>query len=89
MLAHGLIDETQRLVVQYGADLPLLQTLNYKQALALIDGRLTKAETLDEMRRANLRYARRQMSWWRGRTDIRWFSPQARRDLNDFLTQQL
>ena len=63
MLAEGLVAERQHLIDRYGADLPLWQTVNYKEA-----------PDLEAMVRANMRYARRQMSWWRGRKDIRWFS---------------
>lgn len=75
MLKEGLLKETNGLVQHYGADLPLLQTINYREALAVLGGRLSEKEATQEMVRANLRYARRQMSWWRGRKDIAWYSP--------------
>jgi tRNA dimethylallyltransferase len=75
MLKEGLLKETNGLVQRYGADLPLLQTINYREALAGLVGRLSEKEVTREMVRANLHYARRQMSWWRGRKDIAWCSP--------------
>jgi tRNA dimethylallyltransferase len=75
MMEEGLIAETQRLIDRYGADLPLLQTMNYKQALGILSGELSPDQAQEKMVRANLKYARRQMSWWRGRTDITWHSP--------------
>lgn len=74
MLDEGLVDEVERLMGRYGKDLPLLQTINYKQVLMMLDGELKEGELLEKMVRANMRYARRQMSWWRGRNEIRWFS---------------
>ncbi|PIT97986.1 MAG: hypothetical protein COT71_03085 [Candidatus Andersenbacteria bacterium CG10_big_fil_rev_8_21_14_0_10_54_11] len=86
MLFDGLMEETQRLIDRYGRDFPLLQTINYKQALSALAGKMTEREAVTEMTRVNLRYARRQMSWWfrktpstagpRGRSarkEIRWF----------------
>ena len=61
MVEMGLMAEKQRLIVQYGADLPLLNTINYRQV-----------PDHDEMVRSNLKYARRQMSWWRGHREIKW-----------------
>lgn len=72
MLVDGLLEETQSLVDIYGADLPLLKTMNYKQALGIIQGTLLEQEALGDMRRANIRYARRQMSWWKNRNEITW-----------------
>lgn len=75
MLADGLVEETRHLIDMYGADLPLLQTMNYQQTLVVISGELSVEEAQQDMIRANMRYARRQMSWWRGRRDITWYSP--------------
>jgi len=72
MLTDGLLEEVQVLRNQYGASLPLLQTINYKQAGAVLDGEKTKDEAREEMIRVNMRYARRQMSWWRNRPEIKW-----------------
>jgi tRNA dimethylallyltransferase len=63
MLEAGLVQEREQLIARYGADLPLLQTINYKEA-----------PDVEAMVRANMRYARRQMSWWKNRTGIVWFS---------------
>lgn len=73
MISHGLLGETQSLIDVYGADLPLLQTMNYKQAAAVLRGEMSERQAHESMVRANMRYARRQMSWWRGREEIRWF----------------
>jgi len=75
MLKDGLIEETRRLIDRYSADLPLLATLNYREAAAVLRGEWPQEKAREEMIRANLKYARRQMSWWRGRQDITWYSP--------------
>jgi tRNA dimethylallyltransferase len=75
MLDDGLIEETVKLQEKYGVDLLLLKTMNYLQAGKVIAGDMTKEEAVEEMARVNLRYARRQMSWWRGRDEIEWVNP--------------
>ena len=72
MIEEGLVDEIKLLQSKYGTHLPLLRTINYKQIATMLTNEITKKEAIDEMIRANHRYARRQMSWWRGRKDITW-----------------
>lgn len=75
MFEEGLLVEVKQLRERYGADLPLLQTQNYRQAGAALDGTMTQAEAIADMVQADMRYARRQMSWWRGREEITWITP--------------
>lgn len=72
MFAEGLLEETQGLREKYGKDLPLLQTLNYRQAGAVLDGTLTQDAAVESMVKDTMRYAHRQMSWWKGRKEIEW-----------------
>lgn len=77
MLQDGLLEEVEALQRRFGHACPLLATLNYRQASAVLAGRLTHDEAVEEMTKANMRYAHRQMSWWRKRLDIRWFATPA------------
>jgi len=74
MLSDGLLDEVQQLRAQYGRDLPLLTTMNYQHAGELLDQKISAAEALQKIVSLNVRYARRQMSWWKNRNDITWFA---------------
>lgn len=72
MLEDGLLEETAALREHYGADLPLLKTMNYRQAARVLDGILSPPQAVAEMKKENMRYARRQMSWWKNRKEIEW-----------------
>lgn len=72
MFEHGLLAETKHLQDQYDPSLPLLQTMNYRQAATVLNQTVSLEDAVIENIRVNMRYARRQMSWWRGRNDIRW-----------------
>lgn len=72
MVEAGLIEETKRLQETYSPDLPLLQTMMYKEAGLVLSGNLTQEEAITEMIRVQLRYARRQMSWWKRNAEIKW-----------------
>lgn len=73
MLNDGLVQECTLLYQTYG-DIPLLNTLNYRQAALLARGSLNRTQARESMVRATMRYAHRQMSWWRKNPDITWFS---------------
>lgn len=60
MIADGLAEEIAAIKNQY-PDSKLLQTMNYKENC-----------DIDAMVQSNMRYAHRQMSWWKRRTDIGW-----------------
>ena len=72
MFDDGLLNETKQLQNTYGPELPLLNTPNYRQAVAVLAGRLSQAEAEADMVRSDMRYAHRQMSWWRRRPEISW-----------------
>ena len=70
--ATNLVTETAALRDKYGKDLPLLKTMNYKQAGELLDGKATPVSALEDTIRVNIKYAKRQMAWWKGRAEITW-----------------
>lgn len=74
MFAEGLLVEVRQLRERYGRDLSLLRTMHYRQAGEVLDGSISEAEAVAKMVQDNLRYAHRQMSWWRGRKEIEWRS---------------
>lgn len=74
MLDGGLVEETKKLREKYRKDLPLLKTMNYLQAGRLIDDELTQEAALAEMVQVNMRYAHRQMNWWRRNKEIEWLA---------------
>lgn len=86
MFKDGLLEEVQRLHERFGLNLPLLSTMHYLQAGALLDKKTSHEDALRETISANVRYAHRQMSWWKNRDDITWFDP-TNLELSDLLEQ--
>lgn len=72
MFQEGLVEETRQLRKRYTSALPLLQTMNYKQAGNVLDGLQSEDEAIQEAIRANMKYAHRQMAWWKHREEIGW-----------------
>ena len=75
MWQEGLLAEVRRLLdMGYAADLRPLQSLGYRQALAVIRGEVGEAEALAEMQRATRNYAKRQVTWFRRESVAEWIT---------------
>jgi tRNA dimethylallyltransferase len=79
MLEAGLLDEVSGLLARgYPATLPPLQAIGYRQAVAVLEGRLPRQRLEPEIVTATMRYAKRQMTWFRHQTRPIWCpDPQA------------
>jgi tRNA dimethylallyltransferase len=75
----GLVEETRALVARYDASLPAFSGIGYTEALAVIEGRLTREAAISEDARRNVLFARRQATWFRREPVVRWLD--ATRDL--------
>jgi tRNA dimethylallyltransferase len=80
MLARGLVEEVRALVARYGADLRPLRAIGYRQAMAVARGEQTVDQAQRDIVKETMRYAKRQMTWFRHQEDVRWFreAPDAR-----------
>ena len=75
MLEQGLVDEVRGLLSR-GTD-PLarpLQAIGYRQALSVLRGEMTLEEAERAIVTATLRFAKRQMTWFRHQAEVRWFA---------------
>lgn len=85
MLAEGWLDEIDRLISRYGEDLPLLQTLGYAELLAHRRGDLSLEDARALIVRNTRRYARRQLTWFRGERAAIWLDPSAHGNLQAWI----
>jgi tRNA dimethylallyltransferase len=72
MFAAGLLDEVRGLLSRYPADLRPLQAIGYRQAVAVVQGRLAAADASRDMVKDTMRYAKRQRTWFRHQEDVSW-----------------
>jgi len=77
---RGLVEETARLREQYGPELPLLQTIGYREALGVLEGRHSPAEAEAPTERRTWLFAKRQRTWFRHRHQPRWLNPESALD---------
>ena len=75
MLAGGLLDEVRAVLAGYGGrDLRPLRAIGYRQAVAVVGGTQTVDDAQRDIVKETMRYAKRQMTWFRHQEDVRWFA---------------
>ncbi len=78
MFDQGLVDEVRRLLeAGVGPDTTAMQAIGYKEVAACLRGECTREQAAEEVCRASRRYAKRQLTWLRGRPDVHWVRWQA------------
>ena len=73
MLADGLEAEARALYPY--RELNALKTLGYREFFDYFDGRIGYDEAVELIKRNSRRYAKRQLTWFRRDSEIRWFAP--------------
>ena len=72
MWDSGLLDEV-RVLRETGLGTTASRAIGYAQALAELEGRLSRAEAIAEASALTRRYARRQVGWFNRYADAQWF----------------
>lgn len=80
MIGNGLEKEAESLVPM--KDLNALNTVGYKEFFDFFEGRSTREEAIELIKRNTRRYAKRQMTWWARDKEIKWFDAD---DINEII----
>jgi tRNA dimethylallyltransferase len=73
MFAAGLVDETRGLFERYGP-VKALDSLGYRQVLAVQAGILNVEEAIREAQQGHRNYAKRQLTWFRREPEVHWIT---------------
>ena len=74
MMSRGLVPEVDGLIRRgYGLDLPSMRALGYRHVGMYLRGHVSLEEAVLLLKRDTHRYARRQMTWFRAMSEVRWF----------------
>ena len=77
MMEKGLITEVRELLDRgYGPQLKSMQALGYRHMVQHLIRGMKIADAVMTMKRDTRRYAKRQMTWFRGDQEVSWFHPQ-------------
>ncbi len=71
MFAAGLIEETRGLLERYGP-VKALDSLGYRQALAVLAGTLSFEAGVEAAQQGHRNYAKRQLTWFRREPEVHW-----------------
>ena len=74
MYRSGLIEETRHLLERYPPAARPFQAIGYREAVAVVAGRMTEEAAIAETRRRTRAYAKRQMTWLRAERNVHWVS---------------
>jgi tRNA dimethylallyltransferase len=87
MVEQGLIEEAKRLYPRKA--LKSLQTVGYQELFNHWDGKINLEEAIDKIKQHSRNYAKRQMTWFRRDSHIRWFAPDAIESIMAYLSERI
>jgi len=71
MFTDGLVEETRGLLERYGP-VKALDSLGYRQALAVLAGKLHVQAAMEAAQQGHRNYAKRQLTWFRREPEVHW-----------------
>ena len=71
MFRAGLVEETRGLLEQYGP-VKALDLLGYRQACAVLAGKMDPQQAIAAAQQGHRNYAKRQMTWFKREPDVQW-----------------
>ncbi len=83
MLDNGFLEEAKRVFPL--RHLNSLQTVGYKELFAYLDGEYDLDRAIELIQQNTRHYAKRQLTWLRRDTDIRWLDARAESSLSDII----
>lgn len=77
MVDAGLVEETQELLLKYGADAPGLLSTSYKAMIQYVKGNIELDQAIEQFATNDLHFAKRQKSWFKRNPHIKWVNDEA------------
>ena len=74
MFEFGIIDETKKIINQYGSNLPLLETIGYREAKDVIKENLKLEKAIEITTTKTIQFAKRQKTWFRNKNNPIWLN---------------
>ena len=84
MMEQGLEAEARKLYPQ--RQLNALNTVGYKEMFAYMDGTWTLEEAIERMKGNTRRYARKQLTWFKRDKDMKWFHPDDKEQILNYIS---
>ena len=87
MIESGLLEEAK--TVYPHRKLNSMNTVGYKELFEYLDGNCSLDEAIDLIKRNTRKYARKQLTWFRGDSEISWFEPDQLQEIISFTEQKM
>ena len=85
MMSDGLLDEVKQLYPK--KELNALNTVGYKELFDYLDGRWPLEEAVERIKGNTRRYARKQLTWYKKDEQIRWFHPDDKQAIINYISK--
>jgi tRNA dimethylallyltransferase len=72
MFLAGIIEETNYLISKYGIDLPILETIGYREARDVLNNHSTIDKAIELTTTKTIQFAKRQKTWFRNKNNPLW-----------------
>ena len=83
MMANGFLKEAEGLFER--KDLNALNTVGYKELFDFFEGRWTLKEAIERIKGNTRRYARKQLTWYKKDEQMKWFHPDQKEDIINYI----
>jgi len=74
MFSSGIIEETNHLISEYGFDLPILETIGYREAKDVLSNNSTIDKAIEVTTKKTIQFAKRQKTWFRNKNNPIWLN---------------
>ncbi len=74
MFLSGIIEETNHLISKYGFNLPILETIGYREARDVVNNHSTIDKAIELTTTKTIQFAKRQKTWFRNKNNPLWLN---------------
>ena len=85
MMQQGLLNEAKSLYNRRSVN--ALNTVGYKELFDYMDGRWPLDEAVERIKGNTRRYARKQLTWFKRDNEMRWFHPDQKQEILNYISQ--
>jgi tRNA dimethylallyltransferase len=75
---NGLVEETQKILEKFKLSHNARTSFGYEEIEEFLAGKISRSDAIEKNQKRNRNYAKRQLTWWRGREDIFWLDGESR-----------
>jgi tRNA dimethylallyltransferase len=87
MIKKGFLEEVKQL--HSLNNISILKTVGYKELIYHLEGKYDLANAIELIKKNTRNFAKRQLTWFRKDKEVKWFMPENKKEIIDYLNAQL